>query len=230
MIQTITIVIIIALTIGSSQAQTGTRQVDTRYAETELSSPTSNEEARKLYNSGYRYFHSGNFNTAILNYKAAIALDSNYSDAYDNCGLSFRRLRQLDSAKYYYKKSIEINTKGTIARGNLALIYVEENKLDSALSQSEQIKKINPEDPEGFYCAADVYIRMKKYEQALENALEAMRLFEIHNPAYLSDAEYYVGLAYYHTGNLDNAKLYMKKAYLNGGRIPEEYLTKLGIP
>src|SRR5687768_10064120 len=91
--------------------------------EHDVSSPTNSPEARDLYNKGVEKFEQGDFKKAIHYYGEAIKIDKNYTDAYDNLGLTFRQLGKLDSAEYYYKKSIDIFPDGTVARTNLGQVY-----------------------------------------------------------------------------------------------------------
>lgn len=168
---------------------------DTRFEEKALSSPTTKENARQFYNDGYKAFHSSDFPKAIELYKKAIAIDPQYIDAYDNCGLSYRRLGNLDSAAVYYKKSFKLNPKAMIAHANLAIVYTGKGNFEAALNEYNEIKKNNPGDPEAFYGAASIYFQMENIEKALENSLKALELYNTSYPQYAGDAEYYVGLA-----------------------------------
>ena len=117
---------------------------DTRFEKKALSSPTTREDASQFYNDGYKAFHSNDFPKAIDLYKKAIAIDPQFTDAYDNCGLSYRRLGNLDSAEIYYKKSTALNPKAMIAHANLAIVYIDKGNLDAAMNEYNEIKKYNP--------------------------------------------------------------------------------------
>ena len=213
----------------TSCGQNNKNSGDTRFVEKALSSPTTKEDARQFYNDGYRAFHSNDFPKAIDLYKKAIAIDPQYADAYDNCGLSYRRLGNLDSAETYYKKSINLNPKAMIAHANLAIVYTDKGNLNAALNEYNEIKKYNSNDPEAFYGAADIYFRMENVDKALENSLKALELYNPTNPQYAGDAEFYVGLAYYKKQDKQKAKTYMLKAMQHGTQVPESYLNEFGL-
>jgi len=223
------VIAILVFIISIGCGQNNKNNDDIRYKENELISPSSKTYAVQFYNTGYRAFSKGDYKKAIELYKKAIAIDANYIDAYDNCGLSYRRLNILDSAEVYYKKSIAMNPKVMIAHGNLAIVYSNQGKWDDALNEYNEIKKYNPEDPEAYYGAADVYFRINDIDNALKNALSATRLFGAINHPYLCDAEFYVGLAYYRKNDKLNAKKYMQDAMYHGRKIGPEYISEFSL-
>lgn len=102
------------------------------YHEQKLNSPTKSTEALKYYSKGYEEFHNENYEKAIINYKKAIEIDSNYTDAMDNCALSYRRLNKLDDAEFYYKLSLKKLPTNELAMHNLGLVYIFKNDFITA--------------------------------------------------------------------------------------------------
>lgn len=200
-----------------------------KYDEKSLTSPTDNPTAAENYNNGYRAFHSGDYNKAIKFYRKAIQLDPKYTDAYDNCGIAYRRLGNLDSAAFFYKESIKINPKATIAHGNLAIVYSEQGKLQEAIKEYEEISKNNPNDPEAPYGIAGIYLQAKQYDKALVSAKKSSVLFEKYAPQYVGDAYYYVGLSYLKLNDKKNAKEYIQNALQKGAQVPANILTEVGL-
>lgn len=195
-----------------------------KFDEKPLAAPTDNSTAADNYNKGYKAFHSDDYKKAIKYYRKAIELDPKYIDAYDNCGIAYRRIGSLDSAAYFYKKSIEINPKASISHGNLAVVYSEQGKLQEAIKEYEEIAKYNPNDPEAPYGIAGIYIQMEKYDKALPIAKKSAELFEKYQPEYVGDAYYYVGLSYLYLRDKKNAKIYIEKASKKGTQVPLEIL------
>lgn len=195
-----------------------------KYDEKALTSPTGNMTAAENYNNGYKAFHSGDYHKAISYYRKAIQLDPKYTDAYDNCGIAYRRLGNLDSAAYFYKESIKINPKAMIAHGNLAIVYTEQGKLQEAIKEYEEISKNNPNDPEAPYGIAGVYLQAKQYDKALVSAKRSAELFEKFQPQYVGDAYYYIGLSYLYLNDKQNAKEFFQKAKQKGTQVPAPIL------
>ena len=225
-------IIISTIIIISACGQTNTRKVQKDgiiYNEKAVVAPTENMTAMENYNAGYKAFQAENYKKAISFYKQAISLDSKYVDAYDNCGLSYRRLGNLDSAAYFYKKSIEINPSGQIAHGNLAIVYSTKGENENAIKEYKEISKYNPNDPEAPYGIAGIYLDLKQYDKALVFALKAVKLCEKYQPRYIGDAYYYVGLCYLNLNNKDEANEFMQRAILAGTPVPKEIKIKLGL-
>jgi len=197
---------------------------DIKFNEQAQTSPTKNLTAAENYSKGYNAFHSDDYIKAIKYYRKAIKQDPNYIDAYDNCGVAYRRMGNLDSAAYYYKKSIQINPKTSIAHGNLAIVYTEQGKLQEAIQEYGEISKYNPNDPEAPYGIAGLYIQMKQYDKALPIAKKSAELFEKYQPQYVGDAYYYVGLSYLYLKENKNAKEYFYKAIQKGTQVPQDIL------
>lgn len=195
-----------------------------KYDEKALNSPTDKLTAAENYNNGYLAFQTGNYNKAIRYYRKAIQFDPKYTDAYDNCGLSYRRLNKLDSAAYFYKESIKINPKALIAHANLAIVYSEQGKLEEAIKEYEEISKYNPNDPEAPYGIAGIYLQAKQYDKALTAAKRSAELFEKYQPMYVGDAYYYVGLSYLYLNDKKNAKEYIQKAKQKGTQVPSDII------
>ena len=197
-----------------------------RFTEKQLNSPTQNEKAMSYYNQGYEAFHKEDYRTAISFYRAAIKYDSAYTDAYDNLGLSYRRLNILDSAEFFYIKSLSILPTNLIALNNLALVYVHEGNLDKAELTYLQILKIDSTEPDGYYGLADIYYQTSKFELSIRNGLKAYELWKQSNKIYAGDAISFVGVSYLSLNDKKNAKKYFSLASSLGRNISSEYLKQ----
>lgn len=224
--------IIISSIIISACGQTNTRKAPQDgiiYDEKAVVAPTENMTAMDNYNAGYKAFQVEDYQKAIKLYRKAILLDPKYVDTYDNCGLSYRRLGNLDSAAYFYKKSIEIKPSGQIAHGNLAIVYSTKGEHENAIKEYKEISKYNPNDPEAPYGIAGIYLDLKQYNKALVSAQKAVELFQKYQPQYVGDAYYYVGLCYLNLNNKSKAKEFMERAAREGTPVPGDIKTNLGL-
>ncbi len=105
------------------------------YIEEPLTAPTKNPWAEMHYDKGYDAFHAGDYRKAIRHYQRAIELDPKFIDAYDNCGVCYRRLGDLNSAVNLYRELIKINPKGNVAHSNLAVVYALRGMTDKAIRE-----------------------------------------------------------------------------------------------
>lgn len=187
--------------------------------------------AKALYNEGYQAFRSDDYRKAIALYQQAITLDPDFTDAYDNCGLCYRRLGLLDSAKLYYRKSIALNPALVTAHINLGVVYMAEGQPDSALAEYREIIKYTPGEPESYYGMADVYLQTEEPDSALKYALKAIAQYKASTDRkqFTGDAEYYAGLAWYQKNNKEKARVYMQQALDHGAHVPEHFQALLGL-
>lgn len=195
--------------------------------ELKLNSPTKNDEAAKYYNDGYAEFHKENYEDAIKNYKKAIQLDSSYTDAIDNCALSYRKLNKLDSAEYYYKLSLEKLPTNELAMSNLGLVYMFKNDFKTAKSTFRKLLKNNPNNGDGLYSLSEVYLRENINDSAIIYSTKAYEVWKDNNPEFSADALYYTGLAYLHKGDKKKAMDYFVRANKLGKNISPEIQNEL---
>jgi tetratricopeptide (TPR) repeat protein len=195
--------------------------------ELKLNSPTKNDEAARYYNNGYAEFHKENYEGAIKNYKKAIQLDSSYTDAIDNCALSYRRLNKLDIAEYYYKLSLRKLPTNELAMSNLGLVYMFKNDFKTAKSTFRKLLKSNPNNGDGLYSLSEVYLKENKNDSAIIYSSKAYEIWKDNNPEFSGDALFYTGLAYLQKGDKKRATDYFVRANKLGKNIPTEIQKQL---
>ena len=86
------------------------------------------EEVAAHYNRGNAYQEEGKFNQAILAYKKAIEIDSDFAEAHYNLGNAYYRQGQIDEAAIAYRNAIRIQPDFVEARKQLraCLSYTRE--------------------------------------------------------------------------------------------------------
>lgn len=207
---------------GNSQKKDGVVNYELK-----LNSPTKNHEAVKYYNDGYTEFHKENYEDAIKNYKKAMQLDSSYTDAIDNCALSYRRLNKLDSAEYYYKLSLKKLPTNELAMSNLGLVYMFKKDFKTAKSTFKKLLKSNSNNGDGLYSLSEVYLRENKNDSAIIYSSKAYEVWKDNNPEFSADALYYTGLAYLQKGDKKKAMDYFVHANKLGKNISPEIQKQL---
>jgi len=198
---------------------------DSRVSKSGLYKPTANEKAREYYNDAHEKFEIQDYEQAISLYKKAIQEDSNYIDAYDNLGLSYRKLNLLDSAELYYKLSIEKYPQGIAAIQNMAVIYNIRGDFKSADHYYQLIIESEPENPEGYYGMSKSAYFQGKYADALLNAQLAEKYYLMANSpiVYLGDNYYLKSRIYYSMKDIKAARKYLELAKSNGIDVDPEF-------
>jgi len=180
------------------------------------------DAAMNLYNKGVICSNNKQYPQANRNYELAIALDSDYIDAYNNLGLNFYEAGLPDSAIYYLRISLRKFPSGTTALQNLGLAEEKTGDWNKALQCYKQIISIESQNPEGYYNAARVLITMAKLEEGLAQAQQAEKLYTKLNSPALGDCHYLIFLAYYNLQNKSMAKKYLLLCKKENVKIPEE--------
>jgi tetratricopeptide (TPR) repeat protein len=212
------------LIIGCGNSQ---KKDDTTYYEQKLNSPTKNSKALDFYTEGYNEFQNGNYEEAVLNYKKAIEIDSNYTDAIDNCALSYRKLNKLDDAEFYYKLSLKKLPNNDMAMSNLGLVYMFKNDFKNAKSTFKKLLKKNPNYGDGLYSLSEVYLRENNNDSAIVYSKKAYEVWKDNNKEFSADALYYTGLGYLQKGDKKKAMEYFLLANKLGKNISPEIQAKL---
>ena len=75
----------------------------------------------------------------------AINIKPDYVDAYNNYGITLKKLGQFNAAIKIYKKALAINPDYALGHYNLGNIYKDLGQLDIAIKNYEQALKINPD-------------------------------------------------------------------------------------
>jgi tetratricopeptide (TPR) repeat protein len=196
---------------GTSTAITAT--------ETGMYNGTESEEAQKFYDQAFEFARAGSYEKAIEYYWKSIGADSTFVEAYDNVGQIYRRTKDYDKAIECYKKSIELYPQGDMAHQNLALIYSLREQYDLAEGEYQTLIDLNKTNPEGYFGLANVYLLTGNYEPGIDNAMMAKLLYTLYASPLLHEAEYMLGLLYYYSGDLKNAKKSLKAAKKAGMEI-----------
>lgn len=171
---------------------------------------------------------SGNYLQAIATFKSGIAVIRNtdnkslFEDLYNNLGISFKRIGQLDSSNTYYRKSLgyveDVFGKGRIYI-NLGSNFIASGQLDSAAAYQLNAIKIfeKLKNPNALtiaylnlgnihYKKEDYDLSMTCYRQSLMHAIEAKHK-PVESRNYLN-----IGSIFSMNNEPDSAEHYFKKA------------------
>lgn len=150
-------------------------------------SVTKNKKALQFHQEGSKYFNNEKYELAVVEFNKALKIDPKFAFAWDDLGLSYRKLKRYGEAIKCYQKSIELDPKGKTPLMNMAVAYQLDNDNKNSIKTYKDYIKIHPEDPEGYYGIARVYRFEKQYEEALESAYKAIEEYDKIKSPYIQD-------------------------------------------
>jgi tetratricopeptide (TPR) repeat protein len=160
-------------------------------------SMSKNKEALDLYYKGIAEIKSENFAKAINYFQQCVKIDSLFSFAWDNLGLTYRKVDDFDNAIRAYKTSVRIDPTGLMPRQNLAIVYEYQKNYQAAILAYEELALLDSANAEVFYGKGRLYaVQLHDYEKGLSNMCVAYNLYIKQNSPYRSDAEQMINYIY----------------------------------
>jgi tetratricopeptide (TPR) repeat protein len=151
--------------------------------------PVSVEEHFKK---GNEFAQSGDFESAIVEYEAALELEPDNVSALTNLGVAYYSTGDLDGAIAQYNKAIEIAPEDADIYSNLAAAYVQKGQLDKALETYETAVKHNPDLAEAHFGLGVIHLQMGNADGAIEAFEKFQELDTGNDPTATEQAELYL--------------------------------------
>jgi len=157
-------------------------------------------EARKHYNLGVNYYNQGRINLAIIEFKEAIRINQNYTDAHYNLGFTYQNQGKLDEATTVYKEAIRIDPNKVDVHNNLGIVYRQQGKFDEAIDSYKQVININPNVALSHSNLGNAYADKGMLDEAIDSYQKAIEI----NPNF-AQPHNNLGFAYYQQRKFDEA-------------------------
>ncbi|WP_199610292.1 tetratricopeptide repeat protein [Flocculibacter collagenilyticus] len=161
---------------------------------------------------------------AYAYFKKAVTTDPNFSSAFTNLGLLYRRSDLNEKAETVYKHALSIKEANNTAWHNLAILY---RKLDQHVEADEitqRLESIRLSNPFYHYTLGNEAISQQRYSDAIKHFKRAISMDK-------TEHEFYFGLAkvYYFLDDLDKSERYLKlaKHHSDTHVIATNYQSKL---
>ncbi|HVJ08718.1 MAG TPA: tetratricopeptide repeat protein [Acidisarcina sp.] len=97
------------------------------------------------------YAEDGLHKEAIAEYKAAIQIEPNQRDLYEDLGVEYHKSSQLDLAEQTYAAELKLDPSDVGAMFNLASIRVERGNSAEAIPMLEEVVKADPTRTDAYY-------------------------------------------------------------------------------
>jgi tetratricopeptide (TPR) repeat protein/ubiquinone/menaquinone biosynthesis C-methylase UbiE len=181
-----------------------------------------------LYNiSGSAHTELRQFDLAIDNYKKALVIKPDYSDAFCNIGIVQKKIGDLDESIISYKKAIKFNPLHAVAYYHLGNALKEQGKLEEAIEVYNKVLSIKPDYADAYYNLGNALKDQGKLEEAVGVYKKALAIKSDYAKVYNN-----MGVALKDQGKLEEAiEAYNKAialkpdyadAYLNMGAALKE--------
>ncbi len=144
---------------------------------------------------------------AAIDFSKVIQIDSTYVDAYNNRGLTYSLLGNMEMAIADLDKAIAIDNDFAQAYLNRGTAYLNWNNPISAIEDFNRAIELDSNNPMAFYQRAIIYYNDREYEQAAKDLISASQ-----RGLQKEDLFYMLGNCHYHMKQFENAAEYFTKA------------------
>ncbi len=165
--------ILIALSVRTIVRNVDWKNQDNLWLAAARTSPSSPQNHNNL---GDLYSRHGNFEKAVQEFSAAIALLPNYGDAYHNLANTYLQMGKVDLAVENYQKALTFNPGLWQSHQNLAAIYAQQGRLDLTLEHLRQAVNLNPQNPNLLLNLGVIYYDSGKKEEAIKIWEEVLKM------------------------------------------------------
>jgi len=156
---------------------------------------------------GLEYEKNGDFDTAVAEYRKALAIRPDFSWAHNMLGGVLERKGELDHALLEYQKAIDLEPGFAEAHFNKAIAWDKKGNQDLAILEYQKVLAFKPETPEVYNNLGAIYEQKGWTEKAEEEYKKAIQARPIFVEAYNN-----LGVLYLKTGRLEEAETAFKKA------------------
>lgn len=134
------------------------------------------KEAKEHFNTGNEHAKAGEFDSAITEYKKAIALDPGNSNTFENLAISYAKSGNPVEAVKTMEKAIILSPDDAMKHSTLGIIFHADNQLQRALEQYIRSVRLNPGFGETYYNIAVIYRELDQLTFAYIAGLQAQDL------------------------------------------------------
>jgi tetratricopeptide (TPR) repeat protein len=132
------------------------------------------------------YQRIGDFENALVHYRAVLQRDELNAEAHNNLGLLYSGKGLFDDAVREFESAIAINQRHVNAHNNLGVAYLSQRKHDAAAAEFRTALGIDPHSPEAHYNLALIADERGNEAQALTE-YRAFLQDEADHPELVSD-------------------------------------------
>lgn len=128
------------------------------------------------YNLGLVYIGERDFDAALRENRAALALKTDYADAHNNIGVVLREQGRHEEARREFEEALRIAPLNPFAHNNIGIMLLEEGKMNDAIAAFERSIEGDRRYGLAYRNLADALGKQGRYREALEATRTALSL------------------------------------------------------
>ena len=181
----------------------------------------SSGSAQEAFGRGTALYRAGDFDSAIREYRAAIALDPTNFEARSNLGVALTRIGHYEEAIAIYRQALEKAppAAATHLRMNLALAYYKSGQISEAATLFDEVRKQLPNDLQVILLSADCYLRLGNFDRVI-GLLAPLDSAGSGDPA----VKYMLGMAFIRSGNIEKGQALVDSILRNSESAEAHFL------
>jgi tetratricopeptide (TPR) repeat protein len=160
----------------------------------------SENKPRPRNNLGNALYRQGKLEDSIIQYREALRINPEYSNAHNNLGLALASQGSITEAIGHFSEALRIKADYAKAHYNLGLALASQRSITEAIGHFSEAVRINPAYAMAHYSLGVLIGREGNFNGAIGHFSEAIRV----DPGY-AQAHYALGLALSNQGNLEEA-------------------------
>jgi tetratricopeptide (TPR) repeat protein len=145
--------------------------------------------------------------TAIAYLDTSIKLYPYFSDAFNQKGLCYFRLKEYDKAAISYNEGLKINPNDPTIHNNIGTIFFETRQYDQAINAFNKAVSLKPDYKDAWANLGSAYGTVKNYSESINAFNRAVTI----DPEYAM-GWYYLGLTWRFAGDEMKAQQFIAKA------------------
>jgi tetratricopeptide (TPR) repeat protein len=183
--------------------------------------PQINDDALEAFQRANVLVNQGDVAGALAATDEAISLQPDYFDAFLFRNLVYRLTGNFAEAIRAVDQAIAIDATAANGYLNRALTYLEMKEFDKALADVDQVLKTSPNNAQAFVVAGQIHAKQEHWQQMADAYSKAID-FAATAPGTIGDSLMQRGVALFHLGEYDVAKLDFEQAAIFGGGLGGE--------
>jgi tetratricopeptide (TPR) repeat protein len=171
--------------------------------------------------SGAKFFRDGDYDKAIAEYTQAIALKSDYAEAYNYRGYLYSEKGDMDRAIADYNRALSFNAKYTDAYINRGYAYGEKGDIDRAIADYTRAIELEPKNAPAYNKRGSLYYQKGDDDNAIRDYSAAIKLKPDYALAYNNR-----GNVWYSKGDADRAIADLDRAIVLDAKFARAYRNR----
>lgn len=133
-------------------------------------------EARRINNAGVVAYHNGHYEKALELFEKCIEIDPEFTEGYNNLGLTCTELDMEERATEAFKKAIELNPDLAATYNNLGYVFYRLGSLQEAVEMYQEAICRSKDNGSAYTNLGNAYYKLDRIEEAIEAWRKAVEI------------------------------------------------------